>query len=273
MVKRVESPSSINTFQQCKRKYYYQYIEKLPTFPSIHTVRGNIAHSCLEDFYEIDISTFTKEDTDFKFRAAMQKLLLHHWVQYKPKLVELNLNKDQERFYFEETMLMLMNWTNQFLDILKKEMAKGKTMQEAFYYLTPIREQEYRSESNSVRGFVDAIHHYGDEVHIVDYKTNANSEVKDSIMLQLGIYSLLYKEKHGTPPHKVGIYFLRDRLKLMPVNEELMNKALQTIEGIHAHTSITESKIDYPKTITPLCKWSSGQCDFYGVCKPHDRDF
>ena len=273
MAKRVESPSSINTFQQCKRKYYYQYIEKLPTFPSIHTVRGNIAHSCLEDFYEINTTSFTKEDADFKFRAAMQKLLLHHWVQYKPKLVELNLNKDQERFYFEETMLMLMNWTNQFLDILKKEIAKGKTLQEAFYYLTPIREQEYRSESNSVRGFVDAIHHYGDQVHIVDYKTNANSEVKDSIMLQLGIYSLLYKEKHGTPPHKVGIYFLRDRLKLMPVNEELMNKALQTIEGIHAHTSITESKIDYPKTITPLCKWSSGQCDFYGVCKPHDRDF
>src|SRR3989344_3812582 len=157
MAKRVESPSSINTFKQCARKYIYQYIEKLPTFPSIHTVRGNIAHSCLEDFYEIDTSAFTPHDADFKLRAAMQKLLLHHWMQYKPKLSELNLNKDQERFYFEETMLMLMNWTNQFLDVLKKEISKGKTLQEAFYYLTPIREQEYRSDGHSVRGFIDAI--------------------------------------------------------------------------------------------------------------------
>jgi ATP-dependent helicase/DNAse subunit B len=53
MPKRVQSPSSINTYNQCPRKYYYQYILKLPTRPSIHLVRGNIAHSVLEDFFSI----------------------------------------------------------------------------------------------------------------------------------------------------------------------------------------------------------------------------
>ena len=66
MAKRVESPSSINTFLQCNRKYYYQYIEKLPTKPSIHTVRGNIAHSTLENFYALDVSSFTHYEKDFK---------------------------------------------------------------------------------------------------------------------------------------------------------------------------------------------------------------
>ena len=73
MAKRVESPSSINTFKQCKRKYYYSYIEKLPSVPSIHLVRGNIAHSALEDFYDIDVSKFNEENCQKEFQQAVQK--------------------------------------------------------------------------------------------------------------------------------------------------------------------------------------------------------
>ena len=61
MAKRLESPSSINTFKQCKRRYYYRYIEKLPTISNIHQVRGNIAHATLEHFFDIDVSSFTPE--------------------------------------------------------------------------------------------------------------------------------------------------------------------------------------------------------------------
>ena len=45
---RVQSPSSIITYRQCPRKYYYHYIENLPTKPSIHTIRGKIVHSVLQ---------------------------------------------------------------------------------------------------------------------------------------------------------------------------------------------------------------------------------
>lgn len=270
MAKRVESPSSINTFKQCPRKYYYRYVEKLPTFPNIHTVRGNIAHSCLEDFYDIDISTYNEENYDFKFKEAIQKLLIRQWNAYKDKLSSLNLNHDQIKFYFEETMLMLMNWTSQFVERFEKTMEKKKiSIQEAFQYLTPVREMEYRSDNYSVRGFIDAIRHLEDEVHIIDYKTNSSFEMKDSIKLQLAIYSLLYFEKHEKIPSKVGIFFLRHKLKLMNVDEELLKLAKREIELIHSHTSSTEKKEDYPKKITPLCKWKSGQCDFYETCRSH----
>lgn len=270
MAKRVESPSSINTFKQCARKYYYQYIEKLPTFPSVHTVRGNIAHSCLEDFYDIDVHSFTRENYKQKSREALQKLLLHHWRAKAEELQKLQLTQDQLRFYFEETMLMLINWSNQFFEKVEETMQKKKiSLQEAFVYLTPVREMEYVSNNYSVRGFIDAIQHVEDEVHIIDYKTNSNLEVKDSIRLQLAIYSLLYFEKHGKLPSKAGIFFLRHKLKLVPVDEELLQLAKREIELIHAHTSVTEAKDDYPKKVTPLCKWNGGQCDFYEACKPH----
>jgi len=273
VVKRVESPSSINTFKQCKRKYYHQYIEKLPTVSNIHQVRGNIAHSTLENFYNIDVSLFTPENFSSKCKEAIQKLLLHHWREYKGKLDSLALSKDQERFYFEETMLMLMNWTNHFVeDMAKLIQKKNCSVQEAFLELTPIREQEYISEGRSIHGFIDAIQHIGDEVHIIDYKTNSTFEIKDSIKLQLAIYSLMYFEKHGKMPSKVGIFFLRHKLKLMTVDAELLEMARTEIEEVHKHTTAKEHKDDYPRTVTPLCKWSTGKCDFYDVCKPHAKE-
>jgi len=269
LAKRLESPSSINTFKQCKRKYYYNYIEKLPTLPNIHQVRGNIAHTVLENFYDIDLGEYNEQNYSVKFKGVIQTLLLHYWKQYNDKLVGLELSPDRERFYFEETLLMLMNWTNQFVEDVKKLMQKKSvSLHEAFQELTPIRELQYKSDNYSVRGFIDAIQHVEDEVHIIDYKTNARFDMKESIRLQLAIYSLLYFEKHGKAPSKVGIYFLRHKLKMMNVDEQLLELARKEISMIHTHTSSTESVEDYNRTVTGLCKWKTGQCDFFEACKP-----
>ncbi|MBU0470602.1 MAG: PD-(D/E)XK nuclease family protein [Nanoarchaeota archaeon] len=272
MAKRVESPSSINTFKQCPRKYYYQYIEKLPTLPNIHQVRGNIAHSTLENFYEIDTSLFDENNYKIKFKEAGQKLLLFQWTQYKEKLDELGLSKDQERFYFEETMMMIMNWINHIIKDFTVLMERKKiSIPEAFQQLTPIREQKFVSDHYSVQGFIDAIHHLEDEVHIIDYKTNSSFDFKDSIRLQLAIYSLLYFEKYGQTPSKVGIFFLRNKQKMIAVDEELLELAKKEITLIHLHTSSTEEIEDYKKKITPLCRWKTGQCDFYENCNPEEK--
>lgn len=273
MAKRIESPSSINTFKQCPRKYYYQYIEHLPTVSNIHQIRGNITHSTLENFYEINLSQMDKNNYETKFKETIQKLLLYYWNIYKPQLQELHLNFDQEKFYFEETMLMIMNWVNYFLENLRRQMHdKNISIEEAFHMLTPIREQKFISNNYSVQGFVDAIHCFDNEVHLIDYKTNTSFEIKDSIKLQLAIYSLLYFEKHGKLPSKAGIFFLRHKLKMMDVDEELLKLARQEIELIHAHTSTTENINDYPRSTSPLCKWNSGQCDFYDVCTTHHKN-
>ena len=272
MAKRVESPSSINTFKQCKRKYYYSYIEKLPSVPNIHQVRGNIAHSTLEHFYDVDVSKFNLENYEIEYKKVVQKLLLFQWNKYQPKLDGLGLSQDKLKFYFEETMLMVMNWCNHFLKDIKSLIEKENiSIPEAFMKLTPIREQKYASEKYSVRGFIDAIHHCGDEIHILDYKTNYRFDMKDAIRLQLAIYSLLYQEKRGVLPHKVGIFFLRHKSKYINVEPAMIELAIREINAIHAHTSSTEQIEDYQRTITPLCKWSTGKCDYYDHCKPHNN--
>ncbi len=264
-MKRVQSPSSINTYKQCPRKYYYRYIKKLETFPNIYQIRGNIAHTVLENFYNVDLPNGQDHQTYFK--TAIQRLFLFHWNQAESRLNKLNLTSDQKKFYFEETTLMLMNWVDHFLEQLNQELSAGLSLTKAFFKLTPVREQRYYSKKYYVQGFIDAIHHLENEVHIVDYKTNASFDFKDEIKLQLAIYSLLYYENHGRPPSKVGIFFLRHKLKLLKVDPELLDLARKEISLIHQNTQSEDIK-DYPKKTSPLCKWSSGQCDFYHTCQP-----
>lgn len=273
MAKRLESPSSINTFKQCPRKYYYQYIEQLPTLPNIHQIRGNIAHSTLEKFYDTTLEGINQENYKTEFKEIIQKLFLHDWNESYPRLYELKLGKDQLKFYFEETLLMLMNWVNHLQKDIERVIKEKKiSFSEAFQMITPLREQQYISTNYSVQGFIDAIHHLDDEVHIIDYKTNSSFEFKDEIKLQLAIYSLLYQEKHGKLPSKVGIFFLRHKLKMIKVDEELLALAKKEIVLVHEHTSRTEKREDYPCKVSSLCKWGTGQCDFYDHCQPHQNN-
>ncbi|MBT4445801.1 PD-(D/E)XK nuclease family protein [archaeon] len=270
MANRIESPSSINTFKQCPRKYYYTYVEKLPRGSSIHLVRGNIAHSTLEYFYDIDISKYTNDDFEKNFHQTIQKLLFNQWGEYKEKLDALHLSNDKLRFYFEETMMMVINWTNHFIKEFTEELKNNPAaLEEVFHKVSPVREMEYKSEEHKVRGFIDAIAYKNNEVHIIDYKTNKKPQIKDSIKLQLAIYCMMYKEKHGKMPDKVGVFFLRNNLQMLKTTPEMVTRAKEEIELIHAHTGITELKTDYQRNITPLCKWKTGQCEFYEVCKPH----
>ncbi len=268
MASRLESPSSINTFRQCKRKYYYQYIEKLPTKGSIHLVRGNIVHSTLENFYDLSLEGVNPENCMQSFKLMLQKEFVKQWGEYKDKLSELNMSKNELAFYFEESLMMVLNWSDHFIDEFSLELKNGLSVQEAFKKLTPIREEEYKSEKHMVRGFIDAIQERDGEIHIIDYKTNKKSEIKDSIQLQLAIYTLLYHEKHGKIPEKVGVFFVRDKLKMLETNMAMVERAKRDIIAVHQHTTRTDNKFDYHRNVTPLCKWKTGQCDFFDVCKP-----
>jgi len=102
----------------------------------------------------------------------------------------------------------------------------------------------------------------------MDYKTSKRANLNEHI-LQLAIYSLLYYEKHGYMPEQVGVYFLKGKVeKTIDVDEELLEKARTEIKYIHEVTE-TEDINHYPKIITPLCKWSTGQCEHYDICRPH----
>ena len=263
---RVQSPSSILTYKQCPRKYYYSYIKKIPAKTNIHLLRGNAVHSAIENFFDVDIDDLETNSSTF-LQNRLLALFRKEWKKIGSKIQKLELSDEQIRFYFEESEEMLSNWFKRFYKKLQALIEKGSEFSQAFKTLTPLREQEYISTKHSVRGFIDAILQDNGKTILIDYKTSKNPILTDAYRLQLAIYALLYNHKHGLMPDFVGIDFLKAGEQFIPVEQELVKEAEFEIEQIHASTDGKE-KEDYPQNITPLCKWKTGQCDFYDHCFP-----
>lgn len=273
MAPRIQSPSSILTYKLCPRKYYYQYIEELPTKPSIHLIRGKVAHSVLENFFKTSTESINDSNYEVMLKNILQNLLVKHWKGSKGGFDKLNMTEEQLQFYFDETMMMVLNWANNFFQRIRNRIAeKGMSFKEAFRELTPLTEKQFISEEHKVQGFIDAIEEIDGKVKIVDYKTSKRSEMKKEYKLQLAIYALLYFETHKKMPHRVAINFLRDVEKYLDVTKEMIEQAKHEIKQMHLNT-VTDDKKDYPKKPGPLCNWSTGQCDFFDKCFKSKQEF
>jgi ATP-dependent helicase/DNAse subunit B len=268
MPKRVQSPSSINLYKQCPRRYFYQYILKYPTKENIHTVRGNVVHEALEKFFDIDVASakIGKENYTKEFSMYMKRLFDACWSNASPRFQRLGLQSESLEHYQSDSMQMLANWLNHFFADIKTELDKDILFDVAFQKLKPVAlEKSYVDNDLMVRGFIDVVHQEGEDIILIDYKTSKSSELKDEYMLQLGIYAMLYEKEHGKYPKKVGLWFLKDRLITINVTPKLIKDALFEVEQIHIATD-SASIGEYPKKESGLCKFSTGQCDFYDLC-------
>jgi len=265
---RLQSPSSINTYKQCPRKYFYQYIQKLPTKPSIHLIRGSIAHTVLEKFWETDAKHISKERFMEELTYLVKGLFIACWNKERQKLDELCLPGGELEYYKEETVVMLANWLNHMTGRIQEEIARhpDKDFAEIWLRMRPQEiESEFQSNDLMVRGFVDYIEKLGDKIRIMDFKTSKQAKLTPEYRLQLAIYALLYEKEHKRRPDQVGLWFLKHGELIINVDDALLDLAHFEIEQVHLGTRSKDIS-DYPKNVGPLCKWSSGQCDFYETC-------
>ncbi len=261
---RVQSPSSINTYNQCPRKYYFTYVAKLPTYPNIHTVRGSIVHSVLEDFFDFEMPEDGKIFGDLLIAHALD-LFDKHWKDSEEELEKLEISQDERQYYYDDSKTMVIRWVTYILDRLN---SLEDDFPVAFNKLKPVREQRYVSEEYSVMGFIDAIERCNGKVRLIDYKTSKKDSLTDEYMLQLGIYALLYKEKHEEYPDEVGLFLLKHGERMVPVTEDLVNNAKFHIENVHMSTQSKDMR-DYPKKPGPLCNF----CDFKTICFPESDKY
>ncbi len=240
----------------------------MPTSPSIHLVRGSVAHSVLENLFEIVPEVFT-DNFQTEMQVVVLELFKKYWNESSQDLAKVGLLPEELNKYYQETQLMLLNWLKGFIYKIDKLIVSGMSFIDAWKKLKPETEIEYRSEELFVRGYIDAIEKHDGEkegIRLMDYKTSKRPHITKEYRLQLGIYALMYELKHGIRPDKVGIYFLKENEQVLDVDDDLIQNAKFMIEQIHMSTDGVDDLESYPKNETPLCKWSSGQCDFYDYC-------
>jgi CRISPR/Cas system-associated exonuclease Cas4 (RecB family) len=262
---RVQSPSSINTWKQCPRKYYYQYLAGLPSKPSIHLLRGNLTHLALDRFFDTEITNVPDgEAFFFTMKIVLLETFRKAWGEHHDELAALGLSEERLLGYYDETRDMLGNYFEYFTGKMRY-LTGLMPVKEAWEAVKPNRELALVSEQHGVRGFLDAIHDEKGKTVILDYKTSRRAGLTPEYALQLGIYALLYEEQFRTPD-MVGLYFLKEGKEvLLNVTPAMIEHAKREVFEVHLGTQSKEMK-DYAKKPGPLCKYATGQCDFYEYC-------
>ena len=246
------SPTSVLAYLKCPRCYFYQYIAKFKTEPSIHLVKGNIVHNTLEDF-------FIKYKPDL--RGTMMSLKEHHWVKNKKELdilnlspEELEMNKKDIDNIIEEYFLSVTRKIKMLLDAEKVE-----NEAHAFYMIKPkFRELYVKCDKLRVRGYIDRVDEdFNGVITIGDYKTSKKYGIglpKD-YHIQLAIYALLYHIQEGKMPDFTSIIFLRYGEEiLLQVTPSLMKYARDLITEVYAKTRSVDIS-DYPVGVGSQIRW------------------
>jgi RecB family exonuclease len=227
------SPTSINTYLRCPRKYYLKYIKGLKEKPSIHLIRGKAVHDAIAKIHKSNHQG--QQDLD-GLKIALLTFFSDSWVAQDGQMSDLDLPEEALNDYYNESTEMLLGWLKRNLPSLQNST------------LRPQAEVKLFSQNHRVMGIIDAIHSVNGKVSLTDYKTGKIDILSQDIKVQMSIYALLYRENFGVLPDQIILDFLKfQQAKAFPVTDDFVIYAERLCRKIHEKTSSLEEK-DY------LCK-------------------
>jgi CRISPR/Cas system-associated exonuclease Cas4 (RecB family) len=263
---RVESPTSILTYMQCPRRYYYRYVKRFEVKPSIHLVLGRTIHSVLEAFHKTRLNG---SDGDTAFVSIYPEMMRHfnrEWKENTEIFDRLGLKSWEKTFYLKDGLRMLDNFYRHYINLVRGyQRRKGLSFSEAFNKVRPTTEMKVFSERLGVVGVIDAVHDCDGELSIVDYKTSKKGNLDEECMIQLSILALLYKEEFARTPDRIGIHFLRHGPNMLPVIPGVLGFGEKVCRRFRVVTD-SDDISEYPQRRTGFCRYKSGQCDYYDTC-------
>jgi putative RecB family exonuclease len=238
--RRILSPTAINTYLSCPRKYYLRYIKRLRTKPSIHLIRGNVIHKTIQTFHRECARGPPSSETEIG--ESLLKTFNQLWQESKQDLDPLGLPQSEIDAFHDDSERMLLNFANWA--------ARQET--------SPlVNDSEVRifSDYLGLMGIIDAVRMDNGNVSLIDYKTSKNPMVTDEIMRQAVLYALLYRDRYNRTPNVVCIHFLKnpgDPINIH-IDELFLEYAEILLESVREKTRSTNEN-DYPCTCGGYCQ-------------------
>lgn len=236
--KRWLSPSSINKYLHCPRKFYYSQIEKRHGSLNVHLIRGIAVHSAIHQFYKQKLYK-AKNILFDDLKQITIDLFKDEWERKRKALRALKLNDVEIEFFYQDSRKMMINF---IYDVVKE---KG------FNKDPPLMEKMLFSQELKTLGRTDAIFSGRDPPLIIDYKTSKSKELTKEYKLQMAIYALLYQENYQQIPN-VALHFLRfpSGFLTYQITPKLLAETRTLINDIHQKTA-SDNIEDYPC----VCGW------------------
>jgi len=169
------------------------------------------------------------------------------------KLVQ-NLTDDEKNAHFIEATKILETFCARFenkLDMILFE-GKAKDKDHAWNLAKPrLREYKIHDKERNVVGIIDSIEtSFDNQTYVIDYKTSKlyQHTLPEEYVRQVSIYAYLFEKKFGRKPSYVGVHYLRyGEVFLIPVFDELIEKAKKDIDVVRQKIRETRKIDDYPK--------------------------
>jgi putative RecB family exonuclease len=230
----------VDTFEQCPRRFRYQYIDGLPQAPAPQLSFGSSLHATLEWLYDRKHPVLpTLDDT--------LQALYDRWE----KEGYVDSERSEQLSAYEHARRILTDLHAR----IQREGFRLPAAVEAWFEL-PFPDDVV------VVGAIDRIDVDEDgSLHVIDYKTNRRARTRSQVKgsLQLAIYALATRELYGRLPRAVALDFVVPGVTVTVPIEEL------DLDSVPARLAAVAERIRAGEdTPTPnrLCDW----CDFRDIC-------
>ena len=252
---KIYSHSKLSTFEQCRLKFKYRYIDKITVIEkSIEAFLGGIVHNTLEWLY-IQVKNNKLPSID--------EIIIYYSTNWQEKY--------NSNIIIIKKELTIKDYFNKGVEFLVGYYTKHKpfddnTLEVEKRVLINLDEfGEYK-----LIGFVDRLVHNleKDEYEIHDYKTANNLPSQEQIEndRQLALYSIAIKDLFGENKEVILIWhYLAHNKKISSrrTNKQLEQLKKETLELIRKIELTTE--FPYNKTI--LCNW----CEYKSRCLAYNE--
>lgn len=236
------SVSKTKTFIDCKKKFQYAYIEKLPRKEWEHHTFGKFCHKVLEDFHLAYINGSTEP-----FNKTMSKAFKDAVIEYKNLMTQ---EMKKECWEIIDQYLKLIS-----LDKKNNSLPNVLACEKSFNFAL--------SEKVSLNGMIDRVQIDADNVlHVCDYKTVKNKKYIKNDFFQLLTYAyVMLLEDPSLTKIRASYILLRHNFEY--ITTEFSVPEILTIKDKYLEYArqMIEEK-EFTPNPTPLC----GYCDYLNSC-------
>jgi putative RecB family exonuclease len=243
------SVSSIDTFKNCAKKYYYRYIEKVKVDSTKwnFTEFGSCAHRILELFH-IKVNHETPQE---EWPSIMKECFVESVKEFDYTVLNEQVwSPDGNKVglaYLREMM-------QDYLELMREQGLPNVIHNELAYELE-------LTEGAIIRGYIDRIDKLEDGVYkVVDYKTSKNPKyLKD---FQLLVYANAIKQIYPDAEKVVGSFMLLKH-NFKEVEYEFTDFDLENcMDEVMKNLELIQVEKNWAKNPTRLCDW----CDYKDMC-------